>query len=146
MTEEFMIKGYIKNIDNFAPVWSTAFNCLSDRSSRPIVFHCTGGKDRAGVCAALILLTLGVPEETVITDHGLSNIYIAGVLEKIYARIRSAGVDPRQVSSYFTAPKKAIVGFIDHLRQTYGSAAGYLRKKAGIEQRVINQLKKDLLE
>jgi protein-tyrosine phosphatase len=146
MTEEFMIKGYIKNIDNFAPVWSTLFNCLSDRSSRPIVFHCTGGKDRAGVCAALILLTLGVPEETVITDHGLSNVYIAGVLEKIYARIQSAGVDPRQVSSYFTAPKNAIVAFIDHIRQTYGSAAGYLRKKAGVEQKVIDQLKKDLLE
>jgi protein-tyrosine phosphatase len=146
MTEEFMIKGYIKNIDNFAPVWSTLFKCLSDRSSRPIVFHCTGGKDRAGVCAALILLTLGVPEETVITDHGLSNVYITGVLEKIYARIRSAGVDPRQVSSYFTAPQNAIVAFIDHIRQTYGSAAGYLRKKAGIEQKVIDQLKKDLLE
>ena len=146
MTEEFMIKGYIKNIDNFAPVWSTLFNCLSDRSSRPIVFHCTGGKDRAGVCAALILLTLGVPDETVITDHGLSNVYIAGVLEKIYARIRSMGVDPQQVSSYFTAPQNAIVAFIDHIRQTYGSAAGYLRKKAGIEQKVIDQLKKDLLE
>ena len=138
MTEEFMIKGYIKNIDNFAPVWSTLFNCLSDRSSRPIVFHCTGGKDRAGVCAALILLTLGVPDETVITDHGLSNVYIAGVLEKIYARIRSMGVDPQQVSSYFTAPQNAIVAFIDHIRQTYGSAAGYLRKKAGIEQKVID--------
>jgi protein-tyrosine phosphatase len=94
----------------------------------------------------LILLTLGVPEETVITDHGLSNVYITGVLEKIYARIRSAGVDPRQVSSYFTAPQNAIVAFIDHIRQTYGSAAGYLRKKAGIEQKVIDQLKKDLLE
>jgi protein-tyrosine phosphatase len=146
MTEEFMIKGYIKNIENFAPVWSTFFNCLSKRSSRPIVFHCTGGKDRAGVCAALILLVLGVPEETVITDHGLSNIYIAGVLEKIYARIRAAGVEPQQVSTYFTAPKNAIVALLDHIRQTYGSAAGYLRKKAGIEQKAIDQLKNDLLE
>lgn len=146
MTEEFMIKGYIKNIDNFAPVWSTVFNCLSKSSNRPMVFHCTGGKDRAGVCAALILLTLGVPEKTVVTDHGLSNIYIAGVLEKIYARIRSLGVDPRQVSPYFAAPRRAILVLIDHIRQTYGSADSYLRKKGGVEQKVIDQLKKDLLE
>ena len=146
MTEKFMIQGYIKNIENFAPVWSTLFKRLSDRSRRPIVFHCTGGKDRAGVCAALILLTLGVPEETVITDHGLSNVYIAGVLENIYARIRSAGVDPQQVSAYFTAPKNAILAFIDHIRQSHGSAGGYLRKKAGIQQKVIDQLKADLLE
>ncbi len=146
MTEDFMIKGYIKNIENFAPLWSIFFNCLADRSSRPLVFHCTGGKDRAGVCAALILLALGVPEDTIIADHGLSNIYITGVLEKIYARIRSLGVNPQQVAPYFTAPKNAIVAFIGHIRQTYGSAAGYLRTKAGIEQKAINQLKEDLLE
>jgi hypothetical protein len=79
------------------------------------------------------------------TGNGSARIVsIAGVLEKIYARIRSMGVDPRQVSSYFSAPKNAIVACIDHVRQTYGSAAGYLRKKAGIEQKVIDQLKKDL--
>ena len=146
MTEEFMIQGYIKNIDAFAPVWSTLISRLSNRSNRPLVFHCTGGKDRAGVCAALILLTLGVPEKTVIMDHGLSNVYIAGVLENIYARIRAAGVDPLQVSSYFTAPKNAIVALIDHIRQKYGSAANYLRKKGGIRQKLIDQLIKDLLE
>ncbi len=146
MTEEFMINSYIKNLDNFGTVWSTLFNCLSDDSNRPLVFHCTGGKDRAGVGAALILLTLGVPEETIVADHGLSNVYIAGVLERIYARIRSMGVEPQQVSSYFTAPKNAMMAFIDHLRQTYGSAANYLRKKAGIERKVIHRLKKDLLE
>ena len=73
-------------------------------------------------------------------------VYIAGVLEKIYIRIRSLGVDPRQVSSYFTAPKNAIEACIDHIRQTYGSAAGYIRKKAGIEQKVIDQPKRDFLE
>ena len=146
MTEEFMIQGYIKNIDNFAPVWSALFKCLADRSRRPMVFHCTGGKDRAGVCAAMILLALGVPEKTVIADHGLSNVYIADVLENIYARIRSAGVDPQRVSAYFTAPPNAIVAFIDHIKQTYGSAVGYLRKKAGIKQEVIDRLKMDLLE
>ncbi len=146
MTDEFMVKGYIKNIDNFASVWSSFFNCLSNRSNLPLVFHCTGGKDRAGVCAALILLTLGVPEKEVIIDHGLSNLYIADVLEKIYARIRSEGVDPLQISSYFTAPKNAIVAVIDHIRQVYGSASAYLRQEGGVEQNMIDQLKKDFLE
>jgi protein-tyrosine phosphatase len=146
MTEEFMIKGYIKNIDNFAPVWSKFFNYLSDASKRPLVFHCTGGKDRAGIATALILLTLGVPEQTVVEDHGLSNIYIAGVLEKIYDAIRSHGVDPQQVAPYFTAPKNAILEAVRHLRQTYGSAAEYLINKAGVDQKLIGQLKEDLLE
>ncbi|CAB1063080.1 Possible protein-tyrosine-phosphatase (EC [Olavius sp. associated proteobacterium Delta 1] len=146
MTEEFMITGYIKNIDNFAPVWSTLLQTLADGSRRPLVFHCTGGKDRAGVCAALILLSLGVPEKTVIYDHGLSNLYIAAVLEKIYEQIRSHGVDPNQVAPYFTAPKNAILAAVRHIRQTYGSAADYLTDKAGVDEKMIKQLKKDLLE
>jgi protein-tyrosine phosphatase len=146
MTEAFMIESYIKNIDNSAPVWSTFFKSLADGSKRPLVFHCTGGKDRAGVCAALILLSLGVPEETVIYDHGLSNLYIAAVLEKIYQQIRSHGVDPNQVAPYFTAPKNAIVAAVRHIRRTYGSAAEYLVNKAGVDEKVVAQLREDLLE
>jgi protein-tyrosine phosphatase len=146
MTEAFMVKGYLKNIDDFAPVWSTFFQILADGSKRPLVFHCTGGKDRAGVCAALILLSLGVPEATVIYDHGLSNLYIAAVLEKIFDRIRSLGVDSKQVAPYFSAPKNAIIAVVRHIRQTYGSAVDYLIKKAGVDKRVVEQLREDLLE
>jgi len=146
MTEAFMIEGYIKNIDDFAPVWSTFFKTLADGSRRPLVFHCTGGKDRAGVCAALILLSLGVPEETVIHDHALSNRYIAAVLEKIYDQIRAHGVDPNQVAPYFTAPKNAIVAAVRHIRRTYVSAADYLINKAGVDDKLIARLREDLLE
>jgi len=146
MTEEYMVRGYIRNIERFAAIWSEFFSCLADRSNRPLVFHCTGGKDRAGVGAALILMLLGVPEETIIQDHGLSNIYIAGVLAKIYVQIRSMGVDPKEVAPYFTAPRSAIVAMINHVKESYGSAAGYLAAKAGVDPQILNQLKADLLE
>jgi protein-tyrosine phosphatase len=146
MTEAFMVQGYLKNIDNFAAVWSIFFHTLADRANRPLVFHCTGGKDRAGVGAALILLALGVPDETVIHDHGLSNLYIAAVLERIYDRIRSYGVDPNQIAPYFTAPENAIKAVIQHIRQVYGSAADYLINRAGVDEKIIEQLKADLLE
>ncbi len=146
MTEEFMIEGYINNIEEFAPLWASFFDNLAERSNQPLVFHCTGGKDRAGVGAALILLVLGVPEETVIRDHGLSNLYIATVLESIYDRIRSMGVDPEEISAYFSAPKNAIVSLLKHLDKTYGSAANYLINKAGVDEKILNRLEEDLLE
>jgi len=146
MTDEFMIKGYLNNIEEFAPLWANFFNNLAKRSNRPLVFHCTGGKDRAGVGAALILLVLGVPEETIIRDHGLSNLYIAAVLESLYDRIRSLGVDPEEISAYFTAPENAIVAVLKHLEKTYGSAENYLINKAGVHEKILNRLKEDLLE
>ena len=39
----------------------------------PLVFHCTAGKDRTGVAAALILLALGVPRAVVQEDYLLTN-------------------------------------------------------------------------
>jgi len=146
MTEEFMIKGYLKNIENFAPLWATFFKMLAEPSNRPLVFHCTGGKDRAGVAAALILLALDVPEKTVIRDHGLSNLYIAAVLERIYDQIRTMGVDPDGISAYFTAPQNAIAAVLKHLGKAYGSAANYLITKAGVDEKILIRLKDDLLE
>ena len=39
----------------------------------PLLFHCSAGKDRTGVAAALILLALGVPREVVLQDYLLTN-------------------------------------------------------------------------
>lgn len=43
------------------------------QTETPVVFHCTAGKDRTGVAAALILLALGVPREQVLQDYLLTN-------------------------------------------------------------------------
>jgi protein-tyrosine phosphatase len=132
--------------ENFASLWATFFNNLADRSHRPLVFHCTGGKDRAGVAAALILLALDVPAETVIRDHGLSNLYIAAVLESIYDRIRTMGINPDEISAYFTAPQNAILAVLKHIDQAYGSATNYLISRAGVDEKLLIRLKDDLLE
>jgi protein-tyrosine phosphatase len=46
---------------------------LDDGDTRPLVFHCTAGKDRTGLAAALILLALGVSRERVLHDYLLTN-------------------------------------------------------------------------
>ncbi|MDY6852415.1 MAG: tyrosine-protein phosphatase, partial [Thermodesulfobacteriota bacterium] len=146
LTHDFMLKRYKKKVDDFPDIWGTVLNRLADPGNRPLVFHCTAGKDRAGACAALILLALGVPEETVIYDHGLSNVYIADVLEKVYKYIRAMGVDPEAVHPYFTAPRDAIEAFLNHIREVYGGADNYFRTKAGVSGEALDRLRQDLLE
>lgn len=48
----------------------------------PLVFHCFTGKDRTGVFAIILLLALGVDEETVLRDFMLSNYYHRDALVK----------------------------------------------------------------
>jgi len=146
LTEEFMINDYINNIEKFGPTWGVVIKRLAENENRPLFWHCTGGKDRTGQCAALVLLALGVPEETVIYDHGLSNVYIADLLAKVYERFEAMGIDPEKVIPWFTAPQYLITGLLDHLRRTYGSIEEYIQTKTGVGDETIALLREELLE
>jgi hypothetical protein len=89
---------------------------------------------------------LGVPEETVIRDHGLSNIFIADVIDKIYAQFESSGIDREKISPYFTAPQYCIEALLHHLQATYGSPVDYLKSKAGVTEEMLEKIRGQLLE
>jgi protein-tyrosine phosphatase len=146
LTESFMRDGYINNIDYFSKAWGTVMKRLSDFENLPLVFHCTAGKDRTGACAALILLILGVPEETVILDHGLSNFYLADYLETIYAYLSGFGIERGKIFPYLTAPYDAIVALLDHIRNQYGSAENYLVTRADVSPDILEKLRMNFLE
>jgi protein-tyrosine phosphatase len=146
LTKEFLIEGYIINIEEFAPVWGEVFKRLADPGHLPLVFHCTGGKDRAGTCAALFLLSLGVSEKTVIYDHGLSNIYIRDVVNGLYAKFDAVGIDREKISPYFSAPQYCIEALLAHLHEKYGSPIEYLKSKAGVTEEMLERMREALLE
>lgn len=146
LSEAFMAKGYVLSVDRFAPLWSTFFRTLAKPERRPLVFHCTGGKDRTGTCAALLLSVLGVPEKTIVEDYTLSAECIAGVLEGIYRQLEELGVEPEKVAPYFTVSAGRMEILLQHLRRTYGSARDYLVNKAGVPGSLLERLKDDLLE
>jgi protein-tyrosine phosphatase len=146
ISEDFMIQGYIDSAERYADVWARLFNLLSAPRHRPLLFHCTGGKDRTGAAAALILLSLGVPAETVVADYGLSDGYNADVRKAIYEYLRPFGVDIAKVEPYFTAPESRIRALLAHVDARYGSAVDYLVKKVGISEKTIALLRDTLLE
>ena len=146
LTPDFMTRGYLNNIESFPHVWGEAFDRLADRSGLPAAFHCSAGKDRAGTFAALVLLALGVPQETVVADHALSNVYIADILGQIHQRLRKRGIDPEPMAAYFQAPESGIRALVDHIRTTYGSARNYLVDCCQVPAGKLDRLAETLLE
>jgi protein-tyrosine phosphatase len=146
LTPQFLIKGYRLNVDQFARSWGAVFKRLADPAQLPLIFHCTGGKDRAGTFAALLLLALGVPEKTVIDDYGLSNIYIADVVNQIYAQFNIDAQYRKKISPYFSAPQYCIEAMLSHLHDKYGSPTAYLKSKAGMTEEMLQKIKYQLLE
>lgn len=72
----------------------------------PLYFHCTAGKDRTGVAAALILIALGVKPETAMEDYLLTNKYREPFIERAIA----------EKKEYFAAHKEEEIMF----RRAYG--------------------------
>ncbi len=70
---ELMHGAYRRFVLQHAPVFASLLACLQEPARLPLVFHCTAGKDRTGMAAALILLALGVPREVIVADFMISN-------------------------------------------------------------------------
>jgi protein-tyrosine phosphatase len=69
---ELMNELYRALINDRADRFAELFEHLIE-SDAPSVFHCTAGKDRTGIAAALLLLALGVPRDVVLQDYLLTN-------------------------------------------------------------------------
>ncbi len=145
LTSDFMLNGYIYNIDNHAGIWAKILTSMTEPGGLPVLFHCTGGKDRTGTCAAILLLALGVSEDLVIYDHQLSNIYIAELLPKIAQMIESYGVDPETLFPYLTAPRECIEKVLEHIKKRYNSIENYLIRHAGMKEDKLILLQEKLL-
>jgi len=51
------------------PVYRRLVDLILEDERRPLLFHCSAGKDRTGLGAALILTALGVSREQVLSDY-----------------------------------------------------------------------------
>ena len=71
-TTALMTELYRNLVNDHSQHWATLFAHLLDTDGA-VVFHCTAGKDRTGLAAALILLALGVPRNVVMQDYLLTN-------------------------------------------------------------------------
>ena len=87
-----------------------------------VVFHCTAGKDRTGVIAAMVLELCGVARADIVADYAVTEIHLR---PKIEALPEASNLRPKSVMR--SAPE-TIEHFLDHMGDTYGGAAAYLSR------------------
>lgn len=125
---EFMLGLYQDLVADHGAAFATLLNHLADGSRLPAVFHCTAGKDRTGVAAALLLRLLGVERELVLDDYELSTRYRSDPrIEILRPRLEAAGVDIAAVRPFLSAPRPALACALDTIDQEYGSPEAFLR-------------------
>jgi protein-tyrosine phosphatase len=60
-------------LTEFQDGWQLFFKLLAEAESYPLLFHCSAGRDRTGVGAAMLLELLGVSRELIVRDFLASN-------------------------------------------------------------------------
>jgi protein-tyrosine phosphatase len=124
------------------------------RNDGAVLTHCSGGADRTGIYAALLLSTLGVPHETVIADYLLTrqvflegNNYtqLAGDLQKLTGMERAP--DPALIRGMMSGmSREQMEGMFSAIDKKYGSFGKFLEQSLGLSTAEIRDLRDRLLE
>jgi protein-tyrosine phosphatase len=125
---DFLVWAYRLMLEESAARFARAFTLLADAGTHPAVYHCAAGKDRTGILTALVLSTVGVPDEWVAADYGLTEEAMARKIA--WARVHLPELAERfddAPRAFVAADPRAMSVILADLRRDHGGAEGYLR-------------------
>jgi protein-tyrosine phosphatase len=116
----------------------------SEVAEHPTVFHCTAGKDRTGIVAALVLALLGVSDEDIVADYALTQDVMPEMIERFPRRALRSSDGFRYPSPVLRAEADTMRETLAVLAEDYGSAAGWA-EGAALDPAVVTKLRSALL-
>lgn len=141
----FIARRYVGMLDGGAPSVAAALELLAQPGNLPAVFHCSVGKDRTGVLAALVLGFLGVTDEVIVEDYVLSASAMVRILDRLRAEYPDAPAEVERFAPVVLSVEPAsMAGFLAEVHARHGSfdaMAGALGLGA-----TVAQLRHSLLE
>jgi protein-tyrosine phosphatase len=119
---------------------------VTDFENLPVLFHCTAGKDRTGIGAALILELLGVERSTVLDDYELTNaLRTAHRIPQLRPQLEAAGVDVDAILPALSAPRGAMEAALNHIDVEHGGAERYVADQLGFGDESLDLLRLQML-
>jgi protein-tyrosine phosphatase len=111
-----------------------------------LVFHCTAGKDRTGIAAALFLYVLGVPYDTIVSDYTATNYYRKDINSKAISGMSAYHIDKDVATEMMMARKEYLDATFAAIKKQYGSVDNFLRVQVGLDDQKIALLRKKYLD
>lgn len=125
--------------DNSIAQYRRFFDVLLQQDAGAVLWHCSMGKDRAGIAAALALLALGAQPSVVADDYLATNTCVKDINERDAERY--SAMAPNHLRSVlkdkfmqlFEARHAYLECTFDAMRQRAGSLDAYLDRELGVD-------------
>ena len=123
----------------------TALKAIAEQDSQPAVFHCSAGKDRAGMLAAVILGVLGVSDEDIVSDYAMTARNMPRTLDRWWSEPESFWPFAELPRTIWDARPETMEYLLDWVRNVHGSMRAYA-KSQGADESLFQRLEDTLLE
>lgn len=107
-------------------------NILLGTHDKAVLWHCTAGKDRAGIASVIVEEMLGIPRDEIFSDYLKTNEYLEEDIRMLTGVFkRQYGIDDRKADEslrcLFGAEREYIESFYQAVDEKYGSMDGFIR-------------------
>jgi protein-tyrosine phosphatase len=144
-TVEFLVWAYREMLAEASPRFADAMTLLADRDVLPAVFHCAAGKDRTGILSALILGSVGVPDDIIAADYGLTERAMQRLI--VWAKEHQpelADVYAKMPARFAAADPRAMKVILSDISTKHGTVRNFVRE-IGVHKETIDSLMRTLL-
>jgi protein-tyrosine phosphatase len=113
----------------------------------PLLYHCSGGKDRAGWMTAIVLTALGVPRELVLRDYLLSNDFHRTEYQKLRYDLVKTGIvaDPELLRPIMEQSATYLGAAFEETERRYASFGRFVTLGLEISDAMLGELRRALL-
>jgi len=118
---------------------------LHNPKNKAVLWHCSAGKDRAGMGSVLVLSALGVDRQTINHDFMLSNKFRAKTNKKDLTALTAKGISKHSLTYKRKKAMDAVkMSYLNtsyrQIKKDYGSMSNFLHKGIGLSKADITKL------
>lgn len=141
-TADVLLDHYIQALQKKGSVFVKILRAISS-SPDAVLFHCTAGKDRTGLVAAIVLALLGVDNETIIRDYALSADRIQPLKLLFAEKAKELNLDVHEYKPLLACKAETMRAALGWLTEHYQSVSHYMQLQ-GFTEADLTQLQRFL--
>lgn len=144
--EKVMEESYKLYVNNHQHVWKEFLNILLNSNNKPVIFHCSAGKDRTGIASFIIQRILNNSMELIYKNYLLSNQLLtkqAATAEQTTSSSNDDLLITETMLNVLSKVKKTyLLSAINEIENKHQTLENYIIEGLNFDKNKIDQLKR----